>query len=142
MKIIKYKYRLSLLRPSVTVICIISCIFLKVSFAFQHVLQTNLKSVLNPLKLSHMDEITHSTTTTTTSNNNTTTLISSSRRQAIGIMATTVASMTMIPSTAQAGKAIIDSSSGQLYSPKADMLGGGGSDLARGIKRSGSSNQK
>jgi len=81
-----------------------------------------------------MDEITHSTTTTTTSNNNTTTLISSSRRQAIGIMATTVASMTMIPSTAQAGKAIIDSSSGQLYSPKADMLGGGGSDLARGIK--------
>lgn len=97
-----------------------------------------MRPVSNQLKLSQMDEMDTNSISNqniySASNTTAKLQLSSSRRQAIGIIATTVASMTMIPTTANAGKAIIDSTSGQLYSPKADMLGGRGSDLARGIK--------
>jgi mRNA-degrading endonuclease HigB of HigAB toxin-antitoxin module len=104
------------------------------------VLSINSKSISNSLKISQIDEIDsmsiHNQNPHYASNNTAipSRLSSSSRRQVIGILATTVASMTIIPTSANAGKAIIDSTSGQLYSPKADMLRGGGSDLARGIK--------
>lgn len=65
---------------------------------------------------------------------NLTDVTSIERRQAIGVLVTAFATITTIPSIANAGKAIIDTNSGQLFSPKSDMLGGGGSDLARGIK--------
>ncbi len=63
----------------------------------------------------------------------------SSRRNALQTIlaattATSIATISSFPSIANAGKAEIDSKSGQLYSPKNEMIGGGGSDLARGIK--------
>lgn len=58
----------------------------------------------------------------------------SSRRKALQQIASTSALVTMLPLAANAGVAQIDSKSGQLFSPKKQMLGGGGSDLARGIK--------
>mmetsp|Transcript_12115 Transcript_12115/g.22670 ORF Transcript_12115/g.22670 Transcript_12115/m.22670 type:complete len:1052 (-) Transcript_12115:1977-5132(-) len=42
--------------------------------------------------------------------------------------------LSVSPQTVNAGKAEIDSKTGELFSPKSEMLGGGGSDLARGIK--------
>jgi hypothetical protein len=42
--------------------------------------------------------------------------------------------LSLSPQIANAGKAEIDSKTGELFSPKSEMLGGGGSDLARGIK--------
>ena len=58
----------------------------------------------------------------------------SSRRKALQYIASTSASLAILPLTANAGVAEIDSKSGELFSPKREMLGGGGSDLARGIK--------
>ena len=60
--------------------------------------------------------------------------VPSSRRQALQFMATSAAALSLSPLSANAGKAEIDSKSGQLFSPKNQMLGGGGSDLARGLK--------
>lgn len=61
----------------------------------------------------------------------------SSRRKALQVIAAaTGAAITMSssPIIANAGVAEIDAKTGSLYSPKKEMLGGGGSDLARGIK--------
>ncbi len=59
----------------------------------------------------------------------------SSRRRALQHMASTAALISITsPSAANAAVAEIDSKSGELYSPRKEMLGGGGSDLARGIK--------
>lgn len=60
----------------------------------------------------------------------------SSRRQALQLMAATTMgiSLASLPQPANAGKPEIDSKSGQLFSPKSQMLGGGGSDMARGIQ--------
>jgi len=57
-----------------------------------------------------------------------------SRRRALQLIATSAALVSIAPQDANAGKAEIDSRSGELFSPRKDMLGGGGSDLARGIK--------
>ncbi len=59
---------------------------------------------------------------------------SSSRRKLLQYIATSSVLVSLLPSTANAGVAQIDSKSGELYSPKKEMLGGGGSDLTRGIK--------
>eukprot|EP00979_Chaetoceros_neogracilis_P012187 scaffold3156_cov268-Chaetoceros_neogracile.AAC.18 len=59
---------------------------------------------------------------------------SSTRRQALQLIATSAVALSLAPQNAIAGKAQIDSKSGELFSPKNEMLGGGGSDLARGIK--------
>ena len=58
----------------------------------------------------------------------------SSRRQALQLISASVAALTVSPMVASAGKAEIDSKSGELFSPKNEMLGGGGRYLARGIK--------
>ncbi len=62
----------------------------------------------------------------------------SSRRQALQFMGALAASSSLsliaTPQIANAGKPEIDSISGQLFSPKNEMLGGGGSDMARGIQ--------
>jgi len=70
----------------------------------------------------------------------------SSRREALQLMAaaTMGISLTSLPQPANAGKPEIDSKSGELFSPKSQMLGGGGSDMARGIElqsRSGKDNK-
>lgn len=65
----------------------------------------------------------------------------SSRRQALQLISASVAALTVSPMVASAGKAEIDSKSGELFSPKNEMLGGGGSDLARGIKLESKSRQ-
>jgi hypothetical protein len=60
-----------------------------------------------------------------------------SRRQslrAIAAISSSAAVMFSSPSISQAGIPEIDSKSGELFSPKDKMLGGGGSDAARGIK--------
>ncbi len=57
-----------------------------------------------------------------------------SRRQALGVISASLTALTVSPMVASASKAEIDSKSGELFSPKKDMLGGGGSDLARGFK--------
>lgn len=60
--------------------------------------------------------------------------MSSSRRKVLQNIATSSVLLSLLPTTANAGVAQIDSKSGELYSPKKEMLGGGGSDLTRGIK--------
>lgn len=57
-----------------------------------------------------------------------------SRRRALQFIPVTAVALTVVPLVANAGKAEIDNRSGELFSPKKQMLGGGGSDLARGIK--------
>lgn len=66
----------------------------------------------------------------------------SSRRKALQYIASTSASLAILPLVANAGVAEIDSKSGELFSPKREMLGGGGSDLARGIKLQSKTIQK
>ena len=62
-----------------------------------------------------------------------------SRRRALQLIVSSAALLSIAPQDANAGIAEIDSRSGELFSPKKDMLGGGGSDLARGIKLQSSS---
>ena len=54
------------------------------------------------------------------------------RRKALQLIG--VSSILLSSQVANAGKAEIDSKSGELFSPKKDMIGGRGSDLARGIQ--------
>ena len=58
----------------------------------------------------------------------------SSRRKVLGTIMTASTVLCTLPLSANAGIAQIDSKSGELFSPKKEMLGGGGSDLARGVK--------
>jgi len=59
----------------------------------------------------------------------------SSRREMLKYFASaSLVSLSVAPLSANAVVAEIDSKSGELFSPKKAMLGGGGSDLARGIK--------
>jgi hypothetical protein len=60
--------------------------------------------------------------------------INSTRRKALQQIVSTSAVISMLPMVANAGIAEIDSKSGELFSPKKEMLGGGGSDAARGLK--------
>lgn len=56
------------------------------------------------------------------------------RRKVLLSLITSGTLLSVAPDIVNAGKAEIDSKTGELFSPKREMLGGGGSDLARGIK--------
>jgi hypothetical protein len=60
--------------------------------------------------------------------------LTSTRRKLLLSLVTSGALLSVAPQIVHAGKAEIDSKTGELFSPKSEMLGGGGSDLARGIK--------